>query len=154
MYSSFIPDQNRTYVYMRERKRGNKKKVTRYTAHPLTHYRYAYELVQRQGVCIDATVMTSCSLDAEFDFCCGPRSPHWSMGPSPCAGANPFSPNAKGPGPPEVTVAANSMLMLSIGASPAPPSGPFPFSNSNCGVKEDMQKRRWEDVGSIIIWYL
>lgn len=105
----------------------------------MAHYRYAYELVQRQGVCMDATVMTSCSLDAEFDFCCGPwPTSHSSMGPGPCVDANPFSPKAKGPSPPEVTADASSMFMLSIGASPAPPSGPFPFSNPNGGSNEEM----------------
>lgn len=92
-------------------------------------YRYAYELVQRQGVCIDATVMTSSSLAGGLHLSRLPWSSHCSMSPGPCGGANPFSPNAKPPGPPEVTAAAISMFMLSIWASSVPPSGPFPFRN-------------------------
>lgn len=53
-------------------KKSHYKKREKRQTENMAYYRYAYELVQRQGVCMDATVMTSCSLDAEFDLCCGP----------------------------------------------------------------------------------
>lgn len=86
--------------------------------------------MHRHGVCIDATVMTSISLVAGVDLFWPPWSSHWSMEPGPWDDVHPFSPKAKGPGPPEVTAAANSML--SIRGSPAPPSGPVQFSTSAC----------------------
>lgn len=79
---------------------------------------------------MDATVMTSISLVAGVGLFWPPWSSHWSMEPGPWDDAHPFSPKAKGPGPPEVTAAANSML--SIRGSPAPPSGPVQFSTAAC----------------------
>lgn len=103
--------------------------------------------------------MTSISLVAGVDLFWPPWSSHWSMEPGPWDDVHPFSPKAKGPGPPEVTAAANSML--SIRGSPAPPSGPVQFSTSACmpspaarktKTKTWSSKYRTQMFGFICIW--
>lgn len=103
--------------------------------------------------------MTSISLVAGADLFWPPWSSHWSMEPGPWDDVHPFSPKAKGPGPPEVTADANSML--SISGSPAPPSGPVKFSTSACMPSPEARttksktwssKYRTQMFGVICIW--